>query len=226
MLTAEARVQTDRPRRYLVQLCSHFSNKGRHVRDGHRPRSHGGGGGQSSAEMRAMSQIRPDQIDVEWSDTYGTVSLPWGRCVMEAEQGALTLRAEAHDEENLQQIQDLVTGHLERFSRRNPLTVTWERKGEPAVQPGESLPAAPAHTAGPTARRWHRGTILLVALGVLAVAVHLGLGGAVLSDSRWTDWGVNIILAIVVLKVIVILVKVTSFRRLAARRRRRPANQP
>jgi hypothetical protein len=29
MLTAEARVETDRPERYLTQLCQHLSNQGR-----------------------------------------------------------------------------------------------------------------------------------------------------------------------------------------------------
>ncbi|NUO42937.1 MAG: DUF2218 domain-containing protein, partial [Streptomyces sp.] len=28
--SAEARVETGRPSRYLVQLCKHFDNKGRH----------------------------------------------------------------------------------------------------------------------------------------------------------------------------------------------------
>jgi hypothetical protein len=43
MLTAEARVQTEHPARYLVQLCKHASKMGGHVR--HRPRSHGQLGG-------------------------------------------------------------------------------------------------------------------------------------------------------------------------------------
>ena len=38
MLTAEAHIPTDRPSRYLAQLCKHFANKGRHL--GHRPRTH------------------------------------------------------------------------------------------------------------------------------------------------------------------------------------------
>ena len=30
MLTAEARIETDRPGRYLTQICQHLSNQGRH----------------------------------------------------------------------------------------------------------------------------------------------------------------------------------------------------
>jgi hypothetical protein len=38
MFAAEAHVETERPSRYLVQLCKHFENKGRHLT--HRPRNH------------------------------------------------------------------------------------------------------------------------------------------------------------------------------------------
>ena len=31
MLTAEARVETDRPGRYLTPLCRHLSNRDRHL---------------------------------------------------------------------------------------------------------------------------------------------------------------------------------------------------
>jgi hypothetical protein len=57
---------------------------------------------------------------------------------MQAGPGELTLRAEAGDEETLRQIQDLITGHLDRFSRRDPLTVTWQRAETLTVQPGEA----------------------------------------------------------------------------------------
>lgn len=60
MLTAEARVETARPSRYLVQLCRHFSHQGRHLR--HRPRAHLIGDGQAHPEAQAH---------VEWSDTTG-----------------------------------------------------------------------------------------------------------------------------------------------------------
>ena len=34
MVIAEARVETDRPARYLAQLCQHLGNKGRHLGTG------------------------------------------------------------------------------------------------------------------------------------------------------------------------------------------------
>jgi hypothetical protein len=53
----------------------------------------------------------------------------------------------------------------------------------------------------------------LVAAGALVVAVHLGLGGAVLETAPWTGWAANVVLAAVLIKVIAV-----GF--LAARRRR------
>jgi hypothetical protein len=131
MLTAEARVQTARPGRYLAQLCQHLSNKGRHLGNGggrHRPTGHSG------------DHARPglaEQVQVEWSDTTGMVRFPGGQCTMQAGLDALLLRAEAADEQTLGLIENLITSHLDRFSRRDPLTVTWQRTGAQAAQPGE-----------------------------------------------------------------------------------------
>jgi hypothetical protein len=46
---------------------------------------------------------------------------------MHANPGALTLRAEAADQETLRRTQDLITGLLNRFGRRDHLTVTWQQ---------------------------------------------------------------------------------------------------
>lgn len=108
MLTAEACVQTERPSRYLVQLCEHFSHKGRFL--GH----------------RRPAFLTPDLINVEWSDDHGSVSFGWGRCTVHAGPGALTLRAEADTVENLQRVQDIVGRHLGRFGRRDHLAVHWQ----------------------------------------------------------------------------------------------------
>ncbi|WP_326724801.1 DUF2218 domain-containing protein [Streptomyces sp. NBC_00243] len=201
MSIAEAHVETDRPGRYLVQLCRHFSNKGRHL--GHRPRTRHGGDG--SAGTDPSPGFRPDEITVEWSETHGVLDLPWGRCVMRAGPGVLTLRIDAADEENLRRFQDLLTAHLDRFSRRAPLTVDWRRPEEPAVQPETARPVPGTAVAR---RRWHRGwTGFGAACAVIvAVALHLGLGGAVLADARWTGWAIGFIVTAVVVKVAVLSV--------------------
>ena len=122
MLITEAHVQTEHPDRYLVQLCRHAQQVHR-LR--HRP-SHG----------RADAQ--PPKVEhVEWSGTRGTVDFGWGRCTMQATPGALTLQAEAADEESLQRVQGIISRDIERFGKRDQLTVAWQRAPAPSAQPGQ-----------------------------------------------------------------------------------------
>jgi hypothetical protein len=132
MLIAEARVETDRPGRYLTQLCQHLSNKGRHLgtEEGRQMRHRPGG--------RRGNHPQPgpaEQVHVEWSETEGTVTFPGGQCVLRASGNALLLRAEATDTATLEFIENLIASHIGRFSRREPLTVTWQRAGATATQP-------------------------------------------------------------------------------------------
>ena len=141
MLTAEARVETDRPGRYLTQLCQHLSNRGRHLGTGkgrlsrHRP------GGQGDHQR----PVTADQVQVECTDTEGTVTFPGGQCTMRANGDALLLRAEAADGAALEFIENLIGGHLARCSRREPVTVTWH----PAEAPAQPSPGAAAGPGGP-----------------------------------------------------------------------------
>ena len=127
MPTAEAQIRTDRASRYLAQLCRHASQMGRPMR--HRLRAHDRG------------EAPPEVQHVEWSDTYGIVSLTWGQWTMQATPDTLTLRAEAADEDNLRRIQDLVAGRLGRFGRRDHLAVNWQQPDAPEVQPDQGSKA-------------------------------------------------------------------------------------
>lgn len=126
MLIAEARVETERSSRYLVQLCRHVNK---------------------------AAQAHPQmQAHVEWSDDRGVISFGWGRCTLHADPGVLMLRAEAPDEESLQRIEHRMADRLERFGRRDRLTVTWT----PPQGAGEQMPVRPpaateedTHMAGP-----------------------------------------------------------------------------
>ncbi|GAB2735297.1 DUF2218 domain-containing protein [Streptomyces bullii] len=189
MLLSEARVETDRPGRYLAQLGRHLSAKGRHL--AHRAHHPTG--------------PRPEQIRLDWSTTHGVLTLPWGRCTLHAAPDALVLRAEAEDAQGMRRLQDLMTSHLERFGRREGLRVRW-RDGEAAPDP--AAPTArrtrTADTAGtPTPPPWRRQLTWagVTALVLVAVAVHLGSAGAVLSGPRWTAWAVGAVLAVAVVKI-------------------------
>jgi hypothetical protein len=114
MLIAEARVETQRSSRYLVQLCRHVNKAG-----------------------RAHPQM---QAHVEWSDDRGVISFDWGRCTLRALPGVLTLRAEAPDEDTLRRVEYPIADRLERIGRRDHLRVTWT----PPQSAGEETAGTPA----------------------------------------------------------------------------------
>ncbi|MDN3021408.1 DUF2218 domain-containing protein [Streptomyces sp. S.PB5] len=214
MPTVEARVGTERPARYLVQLCKHFSNKGRHL--GRGLHGHSGGDTQALREMRAVAE----QAQVEWSDTEGRVVLPWGRIELRAAPGALVLRVEAAAEGDLSRLQELAGGHLERFGRRDGLRVSWRSAASPADSPATAtatVPPTPTPTATASSgeaaaavpqvpgaagdrRRGHLKAAGVVAVVVIALAAHLGLGSVLVSHWRWTGWAVGGLVVIVLLK--------------------------
>ena len=115
MLTAEADIRTEHAATYLARLCGHAGKMGTAGRRlGHRRPSH------------ARGDVAPEVRRVECSGTEGTVSLNWGQWTMRALPGLLAVRAEAADEESLRRIQDLLTARLEKFGRREHLTVDWQ----------------------------------------------------------------------------------------------------
>lgn len=75
--------------------------------------------------------------EVTWTDDEGTLSFPFGRCDLTAGEHNLTLLATADDDEALSRTEGVVRGHLERFGRREGLTVHWSRD---AHQETERMP--------------------------------------------------------------------------------------
>jgi hypothetical protein len=124
MLAAEAEVKTEDPGRYITQLCRHAQQVHR-MR--HRPRNHGGDGGPP-----------PKVQHVECSESSGMISFGWGQCTMHATPGTLTLRAEAADDESLRRVQDIIARDIERFGKRNQLTVSWQLAPAPTARPGQN----------------------------------------------------------------------------------------
>lgn len=171
MPSAQARVETARSSRYLVQLCQHIghlSDPGRRLR--HRPAASHGGDEQARREVRMSI--------VESSGTHAVVDFaPWGRCTMDATPHTLTLRVDAGNEENLRRLQEVLTRNVTRFGRRDRLEVIWQS------------PDAGVALEPPRRRRGWVALlgIILVKLGIVAavlilpsgLALSLGAGHAV-----------------------------------------------
>lgn len=111
MPAAEADIPTDHAASYLERLCGHAAKMGEAGH--HHPRTHDRDGGP------------PEIRRVERSGTGATVSLDRGQWTMDALPERLLLRAEAVGDDDLRRIQDLLTTRLEKFGRRERLTVAW-----------------------------------------------------------------------------------------------------
>jgi hypothetical protein len=121
MLIADARVETERSSRYLVQLCQHLNTVG-----------------QAHPEM---------QVHVEWSGERAVISFDWGRCTLHAEPRVLTLRAEAPDEGSLLRLEQRLTDRLELIGRRDQLTVTWTPTQRAAARSADAVTSAKTERA-------------------------------------------------------------------------------
>ena len=119
MPISEARFDTDRPSRYLVQFCRHANAIG--SVEPQRLPAHGDG-------TEALQHVT---VRAEWSDTVGTVNLdPWGQCRLEATETSLSIRLEARDDDTLRRIEDILSNDIHRFSG-GALTRTWQHSDPP-----------------------------------------------------------------------------------------------
>jgi hypothetical protein len=107
--TARTDVPTDRPERYLAQLCEHLNQIGHHARHG------------ATADAPGPPRVR----NIEWTDRRGVVEFPTGQCTLDAEDRTLTITLTADDAGELRRMQDLFAARLETIGRRDGLTVTW-----------------------------------------------------------------------------------------------------
>jgi hypothetical protein len=207
MLTAEARVQTSDPGRYLAQLCNHATAMNQHGpamlrRHAQRARAHAGGGALLRGEV---------QLTAECSDTHGVITLkPWGRCAISVESDGLLLSVESNDTESLRRIQDVITSDLERWGTRENLRVLWSTpdpdSAYSAVSDAADAGAPEADSPETQTRSAVRHKRLLVTAGALGVAlmivVHLTLAGVMVSVPLWLGWtaaGVMLVPALMLL---------------------------
>lgn len=108
-VASTARVAVERPTTYLRQLCEHFADE----------------------RQRHSAQ----EFEVTFDDQNGFIDFApvvSGSCRLYARQErVLVVEASGNDQAALERVQRIVTKHLERFGRRDGLTVEWGPASEP-----------------------------------------------------------------------------------------------
>ncbi|CNE91658.1 cytochrome P450 [Mycobacterium tuberculosis] len=127
MLTSQARVRTDRGRRYLKQLCEHGDRLSAVIL------KHGDNDGRTGWNQGG---VLPAAQHIDRSGAEGVIDFGWGRCTLRADGENLTLRVEAENQRSLQRLQDVLAGRLQLIGRRDALTVTWD-----PIRPGTEAAA-------------------------------------------------------------------------------------
>jgi hypothetical protein len=121
MTPFEARITTDRAARYLTQLCRHAAAMGS------RPRRLG-------LHARGTDQRRLS-VQAEWDDRHAVLTFdPPVRATLDAGPTALTVRIDADDDRTAVLVRDILTRDLQRFGRRDRLTVDWHPISQQGAQ--------------------------------------------------------------------------------------------
>jgi hypothetical protein len=75
--------------------------------------------------MRQLCKHFGHKVDASFDDDSGYIQFEFGRCDLRARDGVLDLTVSAADEDGRERMRMVVGSHLERFGRRDGLTVTW-----------------------------------------------------------------------------------------------------
>jgi uncharacterized protein len=75
--------------------------------------------------MRQLCKHFGHKIDAAFDDDSGYINFEVGRCDLRAGDGELYLTVTAENEENRERLRNVVGSHLERFGKRDELSVSW-----------------------------------------------------------------------------------------------------
>src|SRR3954471_19925365 len=91
------------------------------------------GGATGCACTVAATPLADGDVSLHVDQTADQTTLtfePWGTCTARTTDGQLMLRIDAPDEQSMQRLQDIITRNVERFGRREQLTLAWRRAEE------------------------------------------------------------------------------------------------
>jgi hypothetical protein len=75
--------------------------------------------------MRQLCKHFGHKVDAAFDDDSGYIQFEFGRCDLRAGEGALHLTVTAEDDEGRERMRNVIGSHLERFGRRDELSVRW-----------------------------------------------------------------------------------------------------
>jgi uncharacterized protein len=77
--------------------------------------------------MRQLCKHFGHKVDASFDDVTGYIQFDFGRCELNAGDGELALTVSAADDENRERMERVIGSHLERFGKRDGLSVDWKR---------------------------------------------------------------------------------------------------
>ena len=78
------------------------------------------------AYMRQLCKHFGHKVDASFGEESGYIQFDFGRCELHANDGTLTLDVGAANAENHERMERVIGSHLERFGRRDGLSVVWQ----------------------------------------------------------------------------------------------------
>jgi hypothetical protein len=75
--------------------------------------------------MRQLCKHFGHKVDASFDGDSGYIQFEFGRCDLRARDAELHLTVSANSEENRERLRNVVGSHLERFGKRDELSVTW-----------------------------------------------------------------------------------------------------
>jgi hypothetical protein len=85
--------------------------------------------GRPSPYLLQLAKHFRHKLDVEFDERSATIPFAFGRCELSAQDGVLVLEAIAPSAGELERVQEVIASHLERFGRRDELSVSWAAAG-------------------------------------------------------------------------------------------------
>jgi hypothetical protein len=76
--------------------------------------------------MKQLCKHFGHKVPAEWTETDGSITFEYAVCRFSVEDAVLVLTVEAPDDEAAQRMAGVMGSHLERFGKRDELSVSWQ----------------------------------------------------------------------------------------------------